>query len=84
MNSSFYSSAQPASDGEVQLRDLETGRADGVRKRRRGLGSANRAGAVQVETRPLSDVLPQRTAAAHGGDGEKTQQVNVVRDASFI
>lgn len=39
------------------------------------MGQAGRTGAAQNQARPLSPVLPGRTAATHGGDGAKTQQV---------
>lgn len=63
------------SDREVQLPDYEPNRAGGVGTRRFGLGSADRTGAVQTSTRPLPHVLLRRTAAAPGGDGPETQQV---------
>lgn len=69
-------SAQRAADGEVQLPDCESGGTGGGRsRRRRGLGPADRAGAEQKQTRPLSHVLPRRTPAAPGGDGTETQPV---------
>ena len=74
-------SAQWLSDGEVQLPDSDPGRTSRGGDRWHGLGPADRSSAMQNQTRPLPDVQPWWTAATHGGDSSKTQQVTL--PASF-
>lgn len=75
IRSSCSFSAQWATSREVQLLDSEAERTDRVRSRGFGVGPADRTSDTQNQTRPLSDVLPWRTAASRGGDGTETQQV---------
>lgn len=71
--------AQRAADGEVQLPDCDSDKTGEGRNRRCGLGQADRTGAAQNETRPLSTVHSRGTATAPGGDGTKTRQVEALR-----
>lgn len=80
----FVFSAQWPEYGEVQLPDSDSDRTSGGRNRRCELGQADRTGAVQIKTRPLSSVLPRWTATTPGGDGTKTRQVKVLHHTDVL